>query len=314
MKVGLLFPDYGSQFVGMGKDLYDTSRLMQEYFEEASNCLNLNFVKLCFASSDLDLGRLDHAYPALFLISSSIAAIVQEQGIKPVAIAGYNLGAYAALHTAGSLSLPDGFYFLSKYAQLYQQLLEEQALRTIGITGIKVSKIKTSCEKATTKEHIAVISAYNTDTNVVVAGHASAVDQVANWVFETGGGLKDLPVEAGMHSSIMEPIVQGLDMYAEKIDIKDANVPIVAGIDGMARTDGASIALAVVQQVTEPVRWDKVMAHVAAWDLVIEIGPGSTLTKLVKAVWPDKLVHTVNKMADIEQLATLLKTEQSDTE
>ena len=72
MKVGMLFPGYGSQFVGMGKELYDDSRIIQEYFEEAANCLNINFVKLCFAASDAELARMENAYPALFLLSSRI--------------------------------------------------------------------------------------------------------------------------------------------------------------------------------------------------------------------------------------------------
>src|SRR5579872_2129839 len=101
MKIALLFPGYGSQFVGMGKELYDEHRIVQEYFEEASNCLNINFVKLCFASSDAELRKAENAYTALFLVSSAIAALLQQYGVTPHAVAGYNIGQLSAVHVAG---------------------------------------------------------------------------------------------------------------------------------------------------------------------------------------------------------------------
>src|SRR5206468_1601039 len=107
---------YGSQFVGMGKDLYDQSRIMQEYFEEASNCLNINFVKLCFASSDAELARAEHAYPALFLVSCALHALIKEQGVQANIVAGYNQGEFSAVYAAGGINFPDGLYLLSKYA------------------------------------------------------------------------------------------------------------------------------------------------------------------------------------------------------
>src|SRR5438477_11718929 len=108
MKTALLFPGYGSQFVGMGKELYDEYRIVQEYFEEASNCSNVNFVKLCFASSDVELGKLAHAYMSLFLIGSCVSAVLKEQGIIPDVVAGYNNGEITSLFAGGCFSLPDG--------------------------------------------------------------------------------------------------------------------------------------------------------------------------------------------------------------
>src|SRR5690606_20836996 len=125
MKIGMVFPAQGSQFVGMGKELYDDSRIMQEYFEQASNCLDINFVKLCFASSDAELSILNHTYTSLFLVSSSLYALLKDAGIEPSIVAGYNIGEYAAMHAASSLSLPDGLYLLNKYANFYQDLLKE---------------------------------------------------------------------------------------------------------------------------------------------------------------------------------------------
>src|SRR5262245_26836049 len=121
MKIALLFPGYGSQFVGMGKELYDEYRIVQEYFEEASNCLNVNFVKLCFASSDVELGKMVNAYTSLFLIGASVYAVLKESGIEVDIVAGYNNGENAALFAAHCFSLPDGLYLLNKFCSFYQE-------------------------------------------------------------------------------------------------------------------------------------------------------------------------------------------------
>src|SRR3984957_20471227 len=111
MKIAFLFPGYGSQFVGMGKELYDESRIIQEYFEEASNCLNINFVKLCFASSDAELGKVTNAYGSLFLTRSAIAALLNEQRTVPDVVAWHALGELSAICSMHGISLPDGLYF-----------------------------------------------------------------------------------------------------------------------------------------------------------------------------------------------------------
>src|SRR5579872_2345677 len=101
MKIALLFPGYGSQYVGMGKELYDEYRIVQEYFEEASNCVNINFVKLCFASSDSEISKLVNAYTSLFVIGGAVSALLKEHGIVPDVVAGYNNGEITALFAAG---------------------------------------------------------------------------------------------------------------------------------------------------------------------------------------------------------------------
>ena len=98
MKIGMLFPGYGSQFVGMAKDLYDDSRTVQEYFEEASSCLDINFIKLCFASSDAEISQPMHAYLSLFLVQSALSALLTKAGIAPTLVAGYGIGQFAAIN------------------------------------------------------------------------------------------------------------------------------------------------------------------------------------------------------------------------
>lgn len=312
MKVGLLFPEFGSQHVGMGKELYDSSRLMQEYFEEASHCLNTNFVKLCFASSDHELARIEHAYASLFLMSSAIGSLVRQQGIKPVAVAGFGLGEFAALQYAGSLSFPDGLYFLTKYAQLYQSILNTHTLRCIYVEHGDVRSLKQYCKEASSGKQQANITAYISPTAAIIAGHKIAVDAVGMLAKEAGAKVTDRALDGGMHSAIMQPITDTLEMYGEKVDIKDAQIPLISCVDGVARVKGDLLASALFDQITSPVRWDKLMVHVALWDVVLEIGPGSTLTHLIKAVWPHKQIYTINKQDDIDELAIIVLAQQPE--
>ena len=137
MKIACLFPGYGSQFVGMAKELYDEYRIVQEYFEQANYCLpDLNFIKLCFASSDIDISQMQHAYTANFLVGSSLYGLLREQGFKPDVVLGCNQGEYAALYAAKSFSFPDGLYLLSKYASFYMQALESMKVSLTQSKGL----------------------------------------------------------------------------------------------------------------------------------------------------------------------------------
>ena len=152
MKIALLFPGYGSQYVGMGKDLYDEYRIVQEYFEEASHCLNSNFVKLCFASSDAELGKMVNAYTALFLMGSATYAVLKENGIEPDVVTGYNNGESAALFAAGCFSFPDGLYLLNKYCSFYQEIVDGMDVDLIHVTNVSTKQIEDACERVSDLE------------------------------------------------------------------------------------------------------------------------------------------------------------------
>ena len=114
MKIGMLFPGQGSQYLGMGKELYADERIVQEYFDEASVCLEQNFLRLCFASSERELTKTSNAQTAIFLVSSAIFSLLKKKyDIVPDIVAGHSLGEYSALFAAGGISFPDRLYLLN---------------------------------------------------------------------------------------------------------------------------------------------------------------------------------------------------------
>jgi len=224
MKTIILFPGYGSQFVGMGKELYDESRIMQEYFEEAANCLDVNFVKLCFASSDIELGKMSNAYPALFLIGSSISTMIKEVGITPDAVAGYNSGEYAAVYAAGCFSFPDGLYLLNKFATFYEQALVDMDVELMRVTGLPTAKLQDVCMHSSNGD--VYIAVYETADEHIISGNTAAVERVRSALAEHEGvAIGDVGVEVGLHSPLMEPVVVQFKDYLEKVDFKNLAYP-----------------------------------------------------------------------------------------
>jgi [acyl-carrier-protein] S-malonyltransferase len=303
MKVGMIFSGNGAVFVGMGKELYDDSRIMQEVFEEASNCLDTNFVKLCFASSDVEIKKIENAYTTLFIVSTAVAAMLKEEGIKPEKVAGYDLGEYAAIASIEGISNPDALYLLHKYASLYQDVLDEKDFAVIRIIGMREPEIKALCLQATGGDQRADIAVYEYEDRFVVSGTQDSVKEISESVKQKPGvKVTDLNPGSGLHSPLMDDILKNIKMYLEKVDFKDTETPFVSGVIGEPLQDGEKIRAALMQHIYAPTQWAKVMQSFKDCDMIIEVGPGEYLQDLLKKVYPKKKIHRVLTPEDVEKV------------
>jgi len=305
MKIALLFPGYGNHLVGATKDLYDNNRIIQEYFEEASSCLNINVVKLCFASSESELSKMENAQIALFLLSSSIYKVLEAQGIVPELVMGHNTGSYAALFAAKSISFPDGLYLLSKYAAFFQEFVASTAIKIIQVKGIERQQLEEWCAQASGDQYQAYVTTYYTDEFHCVGGHSPAVDDVMRLVGPRGE-VEELNNAYGLHAPIADSLVDLYMPYLEKVDLKAPVLSFVSETEGRLISSEQDVGNEILSIVNKPLRFYHLMDVLALHELVIEVGAGTFLSTLIKMKYPEKHVITVHKQADIAEINTLL--------
>lgn len=315
MKIVALFPGYGSQFVGMGKDIYNENRIVQEYFEQASSCLDTNFVKLCFASSDMELGKMQHANTAIFLIGSAICALLKEAEIPIDMVAGYNHGEYTALFAADGISFPDGLYLLNKLSLFYLEVLNNSDIHALSVSGILTQELSAMCASASVEDEYASIALYSTKVDHIIAGSMIAVLKVKKMVSQQENAKShNTSVELGLHSPLFNGVADQFKMYLEKVDFKDLKVPLLSCSDGTPIVQGSLVKHHIIEHINSPIRWDKIMKSCADADIIIEIGPGTQLTNMIVGMHPEKKVISVNKNADIDMIKEIIKEMQGKNE
>jgi [acyl-carrier-protein] S-malonyltransferase len=308
MKVIMLFPGYSGQYVGMGKDFYDNHRFVQEYFEEASSCLSLNFVKLCFASSDAELGKIHNAYPSLFLVSTAIAILLIKEGIVPNVVAGYCDGEFAALCAARCLNLADGLYFLSKYSIFYEELIKKSKFAALRIIGASTTVLQEGCLHASEKSELVFIGICFSEVDHIVSGHRDAVERLIDFLQNDNGvKFEHVGVGVGLHSPIMVDTVKLLKMYLEKLDFKKLIMPFISALDGSLVTEGATVKTLVLRHINGSLYYSKVLDYLADYDLIIEVGNRVMLHNLIRKKYPDKKIFEVRKSTDLIALQQLMR-------
>jgi len=305
MKFGFIFPGYGNQFVGMAKEFYNDSRIMQEYFEEAANCLDKNFVKLTFASSDAELSELENAYVSLLLISVSIVAILKEQGIEPSIVAGHDIGQFSALAATGGISSPDAMYLLRKYAGLYTDFLKDHRVEATRVNNMQKEELQKICEQCINGNNVAYITEHESDTQSIVSGTIESLNCLRKAVEDMQSGpVQDLPIGGGLHCPLMDEVLKTMKMYLEKVDFKEVTVPFVASITGQALKEGDLVRAAVMQQIHAPIQWKKALDAFAFCDCIIIAGPGKSLVEHIQEIYPEKKVFAVVTPDDLNLVLT----------
>lgn len=304
MKIIFLFPGYGSQFVGMSKEIYDNSRLVQELFEQASSCLDINFVKLCFASSDADLAHMSRAYPALFLVCSSICALLKEYEIYPDAVAGFGNGEFAALFAANSLNLPDGLYLLSKLTSFYRLKLDNSLLRAVRIQRLNAKKLIEIMQEFPDDQIF--ISHYENNESIIVSGVSENFPSFEKKVKAAKGKVKAVSIAYGLHSKMADDVLASFKPYMAKVDIKDLQMPLISNLDGKSLTKGTAMRDRIFKSIVNPVKWPSVTKQLKNYDMIVEIGPSSSYINDIKELLPEKKVLSISKPEDIELIKSVL--------
>jgi len=302
MKCAILFPGYGNKFVGMGKELYDESRIIQSYFEHAIQCLNINFVQVCFASSEHELRRPVNAYTSLFLLSSSCYALLQERSIIPEICTGFNIGGYAALHAGEALSFPDGLYMLHKLATFYEECMLQKDVIAFRVQGLPEDEVQNLCQASSTEEQWVAIGAYEDEQTFVVVGHYDVAEPLREYMHKMRNiKAKSYPMEAGAYAPICDDMMLQYKPYLEKIDYHDLTHPVIAS-DGTTIHSRDAVRSMLLNQLFQPAYYDRMVARLAEYDAVIVPTPAQRTVAYLQAHLQETPVYPLTHMQDLDTI------------
>ena len=278
-----VFPGQGAQFVGMGKELYDTNEVAREMFEKANEILGFRITDIMFEGTDEDLKQTKVTQPAIFLHSVILAKTMGEE-FKPDMTAGHSLGEFSALVAAGALTFEDGLRLVAARAQAMQKACELKPSTMAAVLALPDETVEEICESI---PGIVVCANYNCPGQLVISGEIEAIDAACEKLLAAGAkrALK-LKVGGAFHSPLMQPAQDELAAAIEAAKFETPICPVYQNVDGKPHTDPVEIKENLVKQLTAPVRWTyDVQAMVAdgATEFV-ELGPGAVLQGLVKKI------------------------------
>ena len=287
-----VYPGQGSQFVGMGKELYEGSAMAKDLFEQANQIMGFRITDLMFAGTDEDLKQTNVTQPSIF-IHSVIASKVLGSEFKPDMAAGHSLGEFSALTACGALSFEDGLRLVMARANAMQEACMLQPSTMAAILGLDDGIVEEICASI---NEVVVPANYNCPGQIVISGSIAGIDLACEKLTAAGAkrALK-LNVGGAFHSPLMEPARQKL---AEAIEATSINKPVCAvyqNVNALPSVEPAVIKKNLVEQLTAPVRWTQTVQNMVTDGAksFIEVGPGKVLQGLVKKISRESEVASV---------------------
>ncbi len=279
-----VFPGQGAQFVGMGKELYETNSEAKALFEKANEILGFRITNLMFNGTDEDLRQTKVTQPAIFL-HSVILAKTMGTDFCPDMVAGHSLGEFSALVSAGALSFEDGVRLVSARAQAMQKACEKTPSTMAAVLALPDEKVEEICASVT--EGVVVPANYNCPGQIVISGDEAGIDAACEKMLAAGAkrALK-LKVGGAFHSPIMEPARAELAEAIHKTQFFTPKCPVYQNVNAKAETDPETIKENLIAQLTAPVRWTQTVINMIADGATdfTEVGPGNVLQGLVKKI------------------------------
>ncbi len=286
-----VFPGQGAQYVGMGKDLYDSDAQAKALFERANEVLGFRITDIMFGGTAEELKQTKVTQPAVFLHSVILAKVL---GVEPTAVAGHSLGEFSALVAAGALSFEDGLRLVSKRAQAMQKACELEAGTMAAVLALPDEVVEAVCEGV---EGVVVAANYNCPGQLVISGAVDAVNEACGKLKEAGARRAlVLPVGGAFHSPLMEPARKELQEAIEATEFHVPLCPVYQNVDALPHTSPEEIKQNLILQLTAPVRWTKIIENMVAdgHTAFVELGPGNVLQGLIKKISPSSEVESRN--------------------
>ena len=291
-----VFPGQGAQFVGMGKDLYENSALAKDLFEKANDILGYRITDIMFAGTDEDLRQTKVTQPAVFL-HSVISALCMGDAFQPDMVAGHSLGEFSALVAAGALNFEDGLKLVYARAMAMQKACEAQPSTMAAIVGLDDAVVEQVCAEVSEEGNVVVPANYNNPGQLVISGNVEAVNAACEKL-KAAGAKRALVLAVGgaFHSPFMAQAAQAFADELAKAAMSKGRMPLYSNVTALPYHDNPRDLLS--RQIASPVLWERIIRNMAdaGMDTFIEIGPGKTLTNMVKKILPQAKTYCVAEM------------------
>lgn len=308
MKVAFIFSGQGSQYIGMGKELYNNIPSCQKVYDKANEVLGFDLKELIFNGDKEDLNITENTQPAILTTSVAILQAIKEKGIKADIVAGLSLGEYSALVASEALDFETAVSLVKKRGRFMQEAVPQGVGSMAAVIGLDESKIK-KVLKVASEKGIVEIANYNTNNQIVIGGECAAVELATELLKEAGARrVIPLKVSGPFHTSLLNEASIKLENEFKSIEFNDPKIKTITNVTADFINDKTEIKNLLINQVKSSVRWSETIEKMIdeGIDTFIEIGPLKTLSSFVREISKEK--KTTVKIFNVEDLKSLNKT------
>jgi [acyl-carrier-protein] S-malonyltransferase len=309
MTIAFVFPGQGAQYAGMGKAVAASSARARQVFARADAALGFALSALCWEGPEEALRQTENTQPAILATSVACLAALEAHGVSPSMVAGLSVGEYAALVCAQAMRLEDALAVVRRRGVFMQEATSGRRTAMAAILGLGSAAVRQVCHEAASRG-VVEPSNFNSPDQIVIAGDADAVHEAMRLAKAAGAKRAvPLPVSAPFHTSLMRPASRRLAEVLATVTISGPVVPVVSNVTAQPIRQPTEIRRLLVEQVASPVRWDESVTAMAdaGVNTFVEIGPGTTLSGLIRKTVPSARVAHIDDQSSLEAAIRLLE-------